>query len=199
MKLDLPLVEYGNDEVDEDGKRIGYRAGYLLQVLGDKGLAVIQPIGPVGTIPEKVRVPLAEVRMVDMAGRVIPEPVAVPAGVGVAEIELKLKKQRSITMATKAAKTAKKTGKAVKPEVIKYLTLTDKAPETKDLKEGSHAYAIIAGLRRLSGKATRERLLETIATNKLLKTDMDPSKAVSWMVGQLKGKGILKEVKEAVA
>ena len=100
-------------------------------------------------------------------------------------------------MVEKKSKSAQKA-----PASVKYLLLTDKAPETKDLKEGSHAYAVIAGLRKLStagvqGKATRERLMETIQSNKLLNTDMDPSKAISWMTGQLKGKGIIKEVKEA--
>jgi hypothetical protein len=32
----------------------------------------------------------------------------------------------------------------------------------------------------------------------MLKTDMDPSVAVSWMIGQLKGKGYLKVVKQGV-
>ena len=104
-----------------------------------------------------------------------------------------------------AALVEKKSKSAQKaPASVKYLLLTDKAPETKDLKECSHAYAVIAGLRKLStagvqGKATRERLMECIKSNKLLNTDMDPSKAISWMTGQLKGKGIIKEVKEAVA
>lgn len=185
VKLNLPLVEYGEEE---------FRVGYLLQ---SGETCVIQPIGPVGSIPEKVRVPVARVKMLNHQGQVIAEPVSVPADAG--EVEVKLEKERIKTMAEKAKKSTKK---EAKPASVKYLVLTDKAPDTKDLKEGSHAYAIIVGLRKLStggvqGKATRDRLMETITSNKLIKTDMEVSKAISWMLGQLKAKGAVKVVTEA--
>ena len=88
--------------------------------------------------------------------------------------------------------------KAVKPvKASKILTLTDKAPKTEDLKAGSHAYAVISGLRRLKGGATREQLLAKIQSEKLVETTMDQSKALSWMIWQLVGKGYLTVEKEA--
>ena len=201
MRLDFPLVEY-HDEIrlDQSGRKnhIGSRVGYLLRVCGDS--VIIQPIGPIGAVPEKITQKIEDVQLVDRQGKMIAASIydiSLPVDAG--EIEVKLERERIKNMVEKKSKSAQKA-----PASVKYLLLTDKAPETKDLKEGSHAYAVIAGLRKLStagvqGKATRERLMECIKSNKLLNTDMDPAKAISWMTGQLKGKGIIKEVKEAVA
>jgi hypothetical protein len=181
MKLSFPLVTYYAE---------GRRTGYLVNVAGDYGR--VQPIGPIGTVPAKLKIPLKDLRL-DKTGL---EPTKDSLPADAEEQNLKLDKER-ITMADKKSK-AVKTAKEKAPAIVKVLTLTDKAPETKDLKEGSHAYAVIAGLRRLKGQGTRERLLEVIAEAKMLKTDMDPSVAVSWMIGQLKGKGYLKVVKQEV-
>jgi hypothetical protein len=185
MKLSFPLCQYYDD---------GWRAAYLLQIVGERGR--IQPIGAMGTsLPAKKLVPLKDLKTVNGEEVAI---LTLPADAE--EQNLKLDKER-ITMAEKkAAKKSKPVAKkAAKPATVKYLELQETAPETKDLKEGSHAFAVLRGLRICKGRATRERLLEVIAEEKLIKTDMDPSKAISWMTGQLVGKGYIKVVREEVA
>jgi hypothetical protein len=199
MKLNFPLVTYYDE---------GRRTGYLVNVIGDYGR--VQPIGPIGTVPAKLKILLNDLRL-DKTGL---EPTKDSLPADAEELNQSLNKERIAVAKEKAAKkpkpvakkkakaakpVAKKKAKAAKPVTVKYLELQETAPETKDLKEGSHAYAVIHGLRALSGKATRERLLEKIATDKLIKTETDPSKAISWMTGQLVGKGYIKIVKEKVA
>jgi hypothetical protein len=151
----------------------GWRTGYLIRVAGDTGY--VQPIGARGgTTPNKLRCRLSDLKLLEgqdlsLAPRAEPEPERT-------QMPNKPKKQKT----------------------QKVITLTEKAPETKALKAGSHAYAVLSGLRRLSGRATREQLLEKIQAEKLVKTDMDQSKALSWMIWQLVGKGYLKVEKETV-
>ena len=182
MKLSFPLCQYYDD---------GWRAAYLLQIVGERGR--IQPIGAMGTsLPAKKLVPLKDLKTVNGEEVAI---LTLPADAE--EQNLKLDKER-ITMAETKKATKKTAAKAaVKPVTVKYLILQVKAPKTEDLKEGTVAHAIIVGLRRHQGKATRETLMARIEQEKWIKEELAPN-TITWMIWQLKGKGYLKIVKGEV-
>ena len=182
MKLSFPLVTYYAE---------GRRTGYLVNVAGDYGR--VQPIGPIGTVPAKLKIPLKDLRL-DKTGL---EPTKDSLPADAEEQNLKLDKER-ITMAETKKATKKTAAKAaVKPATVKYLILQEKAPKTEDLKEGTVAHAIIVGLRRHQGKATRETLMARIEQEKWIKEELAPN-TITWMIWQLKGKGYLKIVKGEV-
>jgi hypothetical protein len=150
----------------------GWRTGHLIRVAGEVGY--IQPIGARGgTVPSKVRCRLSD---------------------------LKLLEGQDLSLAPRAEPELEgtKTSNKKKREAYKVITLTKKAPETEALKAGSHAYAVLSGIRQLGGRAHRAELLDLIRGQKLVKTQMDESKALSWTIWQLIGKGYLKTEKEGL-
>jgi len=65
-----------------------------------------------------------------------------------------------------------------------------KGTKAADFKQGSHAAAAVTALEHLK-KGTAAQVTEYVQKNKLLKTKMEVSQAMSWILGSLVRRGKL--------